>query len=74
MYFGTVHVAHIEAAEDGTHVIQIPNQPGCTVGGVKLNGKWLKNSGPQSVAVRINNGTKNNGIYYYTVNFEVHCQ
>ena len=74
VYFGTVHVAHVEAAEDGTHQIKIANQDGCTVGRVKQNGKWLKNSGPQTISVHITNGTKNNGIYYYTVSLEVYCQ
>jgi hypothetical protein len=44
------------------------------VGRVLQNGKLLRTAGPQSVFVRINNGTKNNGIYYYTVSLEVDCQ
>jgi hypothetical protein len=73
VYWGSVSVAHVEAPEDGTHQIQIANQAGCTVGRVKLNGKYLKKSGPQSVLVRINGGTKKNGIYDYTASLEVQC-
>jgi hypothetical protein len=74
VYFGTVHVAHIEALEDGTHQIGIANQPGCTVGKIKLNGKYLKTVGPQKVLIRIKGGTKKNGIYDYTASLEVQCQ
>jgi hypothetical protein len=74
VYFGTVHVAHIEALEDGTHQIGLANQPGCTVGKVKLNGKYLRTVGPQKVLIRINGGTKKNGIYDYTASLEVQCQ
>jgi hypothetical protein len=73
VYWGEIHVAHIEAVEDGTHQIEIPNQLGCTVGRITQNGKLLRAAGPQSVFVRINNGTKNNGVYYYTVSLEVEC-
>jgi hypothetical protein len=73
VYFGNVHVAHIEAVEDGTHQIQIANQTGCTVGGILVNGKSLKNGGPQTVIAHITNGTKKNGFYDYTVSLEVQC-
>ncbi|MCI0352353.1 MAG: hypothetical protein L0Z53_23285 [Acidobacteriales bacterium] len=74
MYWNEVHVAHVEAVEDGTHQIDIQNQPGCTVGRIKQNGKFLRTTGPQNIFVRINNGTKNSGISYYTVNFVVFCE
>lgn len=73
VYWDKTHVAHVEAVEDGYHKITIPNQIGCTVGRIKQEGKWLRDSGPQSITVRVNNGTKNNNLYYYTVFFEVHC-
>jgi hypothetical protein len=73
VYWNSVSVAHVEAPEDGTHQIQISNQTGCTVGRVKLNGKYLKKTGPQNVLVRINGGTKKNGIYDYTASVEVQC-
>jgi hypothetical protein len=73
-YFDYVHVAHVEAPEDGTHQIEITNQQGCTVGRIKVNGRYLKKAGPQTVFVRINNGTKKNGIYDYTVLLEVQCK
>jgi hypothetical protein len=73
MYWNEVHVAHVEAVEDGIHQVQIANQAGCTVSRIKQNGKYLKDQGPQTISVHINNGTKNNGISYYTVNFVVEC-
>ena len=45
------HEAHVEDVEDGTHLITIGNQPGCTVGDVYLAGNLLPNGGPQTVAV-----------------------
>lgn len=73
VYWGKTHVAHVEAVEDGYHQVQIPNQLGCTVSRIKHEGRWLRDPGPQTITVRINNGTKNNNLYYYTVFFEVHC-
>jgi hypothetical protein len=73
-YKDGINLAHIEALEEGTHQLDFTNQAGCTVGRIKQNGKYIKTSGPQSVFVRINNSTKNSGLNYYTVNFEVYCQ
>lgn len=73
VYWGKTHVAHVEAVEDGYHKVEIPNQIGCTVDRIKYEGRWLRDPGPQTITVRINNGTKNNNLYYYTVFFEVHC-
>ena len=47
------HEAHVEAVEDGTHQITIDHQPGCTVGGVFIDGEWAPQDGPQTVAVVI---------------------
>jgi hypothetical protein len=49
-----VHEAHVEAVEDGAHLITIADQAGCSVGKVTLQGTALKTSGPQSVLVRVN--------------------
>ena len=47
------HEAHVEAVEDGTHQITIDHQPGCTVGGVFIDGEWAPQDGPQTVNVVI---------------------
>ena len=47
------HEAHVEAVEDGTHHITIDHQPGCTVGGVFIDGEWAPQDGPQTVPVVI---------------------
>jgi hypothetical protein len=47
------HEAHVEAVEDGTHQITIDHQPGCTVGGVFVDGEWAPQDGPQTVNVVI---------------------
>jgi hypothetical protein len=65
------HEAHVEAPEAGVHEIVIDNQPGCTVGQVYLAGKLLKNSGPQSVAVRL---SLTDAVSDLTIFIDVMCQ
>lgn len=63
------HEAHVEAVEVGTHVIDVYNQAGCTVGNVFLNGQLLRNKGPQSVAVQVKNSMKSG-----TLRVDVACE
>jgi len=53
------HEAHVESPENGTHLITIQNQVGCTVGEVYVNGQLMPNLGPQTVSVKMLNGYKN---------------
>jgi hypothetical protein len=50
------HEAHVEAVETGFHLIQIADQPGCTVGLVKLAGA-VQGVGPMTVTVHVTNNT-----------------
>ena len=52
------HEAHVEAVEDGTHKITIDHQPGCTVGGVFVDGEWAPQDGPQTVSVVVSKRDK----------------
>jgi len=52
------HEAHIEAPEDGTHLISISDQPGCTVGFIYVNGIRQPEPGAQSVQVTFPKTTK----------------
>ena len=52
------HEAHVEDVEPGTHYITVDNQPGCPVGHVLLNGSTLPRTGPQTVAVTVQNNEK----------------
>ena len=45
------HEAHVESVENGTHLITIGNQTGCTVGTISVAGTALPNAGPQTVSV-----------------------
>jgi len=45
------HEAHVESVENGTHLIAIGNQTGCTVGSIYVAGSRLPNEGPQTVSV-----------------------
>ena len=45
------HEAHVEAVENGTHLITIPAQAGCDVGEVYVDGTLLRKRGPQTVKV-----------------------
>lgn len=57
------HEAHVEAVETGTHVIDVPNQPGCSVEQVVYNGQTLQ--GPQTIAVPIKNDNKDLTVFIY---------
>lgn len=63
------HEAHVEAVEVGTHIIDVYNQPGCTVGNVFLNGQLLRTPGPQSVAVQVKSSMKSG-----TLRVDVACE
>ena len=56
------HEAHVDV-ELGTHYITIENQLGCAVGAVKLAGKTLPKSGPQTVAVSIAKAFKGDTVF-----------
>ncbi len=60
-YFNTAinvnHEAHVEGVENGVHRIVVPNQPGCTVGLVRM-ANVPQEVGPQTVDVHINNLNK----------------
>lgn len=51
-FWGNVE-AHVEAVEIGTHLITISDQPGCTVGVIKIDDKPLPTPGPQTIEVTI---------------------
>jgi hypothetical protein len=53
------HEAHVEAVEDGTHKIVLDHQPGCTIGGVFIDGEWAPQDGPQTIEVVISKRDKN---------------
>lgn len=53
------HEAHVESPENGTHLITIQNQVGCTVDEVYVNGQLMPNLGPQTVSVKMLAGYKN---------------
>ena len=57
------HEAHVEAAEAGTHLINIPAQAGCNVGEVYLAGTLLRKRGPQIVKVTISPSFKGDTIF-----------
>lgn len=63
------HEAHVEAAENGTHLINIPAQAGCNVGEVYLAGNLLKKRGPQVVKVSLTTAFKGDTIF-----IDVVCQ
>jgi hypothetical protein len=66
-----MHEAHIEAPELGTHYVSIPNQAGCAVGTVRVDGAKTRTKGPQTVAVRITKAMLNKGTF--TVFIDVDC-
>jgi hypothetical protein len=63
------HEAHVEAAENGTHLITIPAQAGCNVGEVYLAGTLLKKRGPQTVKVSLTSAFKGDTVF-----IDVVCQ
>jgi len=60
------HIAHIEAIENGTHLIRIENQTGCTVDWVDTTGNSI--DGPQTIQVDIKQGDRDLSVY-----ITVHC-
>jgi hypothetical protein len=63
------HEAHVEAVENGIHTIRLQNQPGCTIGGVHVDGQWAPFDGPQDVAVNV----QSDGSTELTVFIDVGC-
>ena len=61
------HEAHVEAVDQGTNLITINNQPGCTVGEVDLLGSYY-GFGPQTVPVKVTGTQKT-----FTLRVDVHC-
>lgn len=61
------HEAHVEAVEAGTHQIQVGNQPGCTVGAIKVAGKKAGN-GPQTLSVKVGSTSQ-----AFTIFVDVQC-
>lgn len=61
------HEAHVEAVDQGTNLITVASQPGCTVGQVYALGK-LYGNGPQTVPIKVN-GTQQ----AFTLRVDVHC-
>jgi hypothetical protein len=57
------HEAHVESPENGTHLITIQNQVGCTVDAVYVNGQLMPNLGPQTVSVKMSPSYKNITIF-----------
>jgi hypothetical protein len=57
------HEAHVESPENGTHLITIQNQVGCTVDEVYVNGQLMPNLGPQTVSVKMSPSYKNITIF-----------
>lgn len=61
-----IHLAHVEAAENGVHQIGIANQPGCTVVRIELPNS-VELTGPHTVDVHI----RTNKDFSYLI--EVYC-
>ncbi|HWD84580.1 MAG TPA: hypothetical protein VG321_02435 [Solirubrobacteraceae bacterium] len=61
------HEAHVEDVTQGTNLITVANQPGCTVGEVDVLGSVYGN-GPMTVAIKV---TGTNKTFTYRV--DVHC-
>lgn len=55
--------AHVEAVEDGDHLITLSNQAGCTIGDVTLAGVMLAKAGPQTVKVSIGKANKDLTVF-----------
>lgn len=65
------HEAHVEAAEPGTHVITVENQPGCTITHVTTAGKaYLPTNGTVSVPVVVKHHQSGEHTYWV----EVRCE
>ena len=62
-----VHEAHVENVEQGTHKIQIDDQPGCTVGDVTVRGSSV-GRGARTVAVKVTGSSQ-----AFTYRVDVQC-
>ncbi|MGH2839798.1 MAG: hypothetical protein ACRDKY_03105 [Solirubrobacteraceae bacterium] len=56
------HEAHVEAVTAGTHYITVADQPGCTVGSVRV-GNTFVGHGPRKVPIKVNNTQKDFTIW-----------
>jgi hypothetical protein len=62
------HEAHVEAVENGTHLITVENQPGCTIGQIAVDGSVLRKAGPQTIAISVKPSFK-----FGTIFVDVEC-
>lgn len=62
-----IHEAHVEAVDQGTNLITVNNQPGCTVGEVDALGS-VYGFGPQTVPIKVGGTQKT-----FTLRVDVHC-
>ena len=58
-----LHEAHVEAIEDGEHVIDVQDQPGCKVGKIRVDYQDLPTAGPQEVSVPVSKRDKEITIF-----------
>lgn len=63
------HEAHVEAVEDGTHLITVANQAGCIVGSVYVDGVLQPKAGPQTIAIKVNSSWASDTVF-----IDVACQ
>jgi len=63
------HEAHVEAVEEGTHLITVASQAGCTVGSIFVDGVRQAKAGPQTVAVKVDSSWANDTVF-----IDVACQ
>jgi len=62
------HEAHVEAAEQGSHVITVSDQAGCMVRSASTNGKtYLASSGSVAVPVSVKNHSTGDTTYFVDV-------
>jgi hypothetical protein len=57
------HEAHVEAIEDGEHLIDVQDQPGCKVGTIHVDGEHTASDGPQQVSVPVSRRDKEITIF-----------
>jgi hypothetical protein len=58
-----IHEAHVEAVEEGIHLITIQNQPNCTVGEIYIENTGKHLFGPQTIPVQIKNLSKDKSVF-----------
>jgi hypothetical protein len=62
------HEAHVEAAEQGNHVITISNQPGCTISTAQASGRtYAPVGGTVTVPVSVKNHQLGDATYFVDV-------